>query len=213
MIAMASSSSLSRLLHASPPGSQPQAQPELQHQPSPPQSHAQQQQLQPPSQLSGAGNEGSSLAPIIAPGYSYPHTRSSASPAASGKSASLATPATSPTATSAPASASGSTASRGHAANTSLYQCADCLKRYSRPEHLQRHIATHTLGKRFVCDVGTAQRHPEMTNFPANDEWRLRSVERLSGVLISSRDTGPTTTMTAMAPRGGASTRLLALVV
>ncbi|KAK4672909.1 hypothetical protein QC763_107150 [Podospora pseudopauciseta] len=36
---------------------------------------------------------------------------------------------------------------------TSLYQCAHCLRRYSRPEHLQRHIATHTLGKRFVCDI------------------------------------------------------------
>ncbi|KAK0667582.1 putative transcription factor [Cercophora samala] len=35
----------------------------------------------------------------------------------------------------------------------SLYQCAHCLRRYSRPEHLQRHIATHTLGKRFVCDI------------------------------------------------------------
>ncbi|PSR99390.1 hypothetical protein BD289DRAFT_38255 [Coniella lustricola] len=43
--------------------------------------------------------------------------------------------------------------SRGHAPNSSLYQCADCLKRYSRPEHLQRHVATHTLGKRFVCDI------------------------------------------------------------
>ncbi|KAL8343286.1 hypothetical protein RB598_004569 [Gaeumannomyces tritici] len=31
--------------------------------------------------------------------------------------------------------------------------CADCLRRYARPEHLQRHIATHTLGKRFACDV------------------------------------------------------------
>ncbi|KAK4186449.1 C6 transcription factor RegA [Podospora australis] len=35
----------------------------------------------------------------------------------------------------------------------SLYQCAHCLRRYSRPEHLQRHIATHTLGKRFTCDA------------------------------------------------------------
>ncbi|KAL1844644.1 hypothetical protein VTK73DRAFT_2104 [Phialemonium thermophilum] len=41
----------------------------------------------------------------------------------------------------------------GHSTTQSLYQCADCLRRYSRPEHLQRHIATHTLGKRFVCDV------------------------------------------------------------
>ncbi|KAK0731674.1 hypothetical protein B0H67DRAFT_82858 [Lasiosphaeris hirsuta] len=42
---------------------------------------------------------------------------------------------------------------RGHASTQSLYQCADCLRRYSRPEHLQRHIATHTLGKRFTCDI------------------------------------------------------------
>ncbi|KAB5551149.1 hypothetical protein GE09DRAFT_1125088 [Coniochaeta sp. 2T2.1] len=42
---------------------------------------------------------------------------------------------------------------RSHSTTQSLYQCADCLKRYSRPEHLQRHIATHTLGKRFQCDV------------------------------------------------------------
>ncbi|TLD10122.1 hypothetical protein PgNI_06364 [Pyricularia grisea] len=40
-----------------------------------------------------------------------------------------------------------------HATSQSLYQCAYCLRRYSRPEHLQRHIATHTLGKRFVCDI------------------------------------------------------------
>ncbi|GAB1310394.1 Transcription factor Pig1p [Madurella fahalii] len=40
-----------------------------------------------------------------------------------------------------------------HSKTQSLYQCADCLRRYSRPEHLQRHIATHTLGKRFICDI------------------------------------------------------------
>ncbi|KAK3394128.1 hypothetical protein B0H63DRAFT_460102 [Podospora didyma] len=40
-----------------------------------------------------------------------------------------------------------------HQNTQSLYQCADCLRRYSRPEHLQRHIATHTLGKRFACEV------------------------------------------------------------
>ncbi|KAK4129576.1 hypothetical protein N657DRAFT_640226 [Parathielavia appendiculata] len=40
-----------------------------------------------------------------------------------------------------------------HAKTKSLYQCADCLRRYSRPEHLQRHVAAHTLGKRFTCDV------------------------------------------------------------
>lgn len=40
-----------------------------------------------------------------------------------------------------------------HAATPSLYQCAHCQKRYSRPEHLARHIQTHTLGKRFACQV------------------------------------------------------------
>ena len=43
--------------------------------------------------------------------------------------------------------------SRGHANTSSLYQCADCKRRYSRPEHLARHIQTHTLGKRFFCQV------------------------------------------------------------
>ncbi|KAL2017895.1 hypothetical protein VTK56DRAFT_1551 [Thermocarpiscus australiensis] len=40
-----------------------------------------------------------------------------------------------------------------HSTTQGLYQCAHCLRRYSRPEHLQRHIATHTLGKRFTCDI------------------------------------------------------------
>ncbi|KAK3310107.1 uncharacterized protein B0T15DRAFT_24611 [Chaetomium strumarium] len=45
------------------------------------------------------------------------------------------------------------TATGNHSKTQSLYQCADCLRRYSRPEHLQRHIAAHTLGKRFTCDI------------------------------------------------------------
>ncbi|KAI0409721.1 hypothetical protein F4802DRAFT_159728 [Xylaria palmicola] len=44
-------------------------------------------------------------------------------------------------------------ADRSHQMTASLYQCADCKKRYSRPEHLARHIQTHTLGKRFLCQV------------------------------------------------------------
>ncbi|KAK4158487.1 zinc finger protein klf1 [Chaetomidium leptoderma] len=43
--------------------------------------------------------------------------------------------------------------SGNHNKTQSLYQCADCLRRYSRPEHLQRHIASHTLGKRFTCEI------------------------------------------------------------
>jgi uncharacterized Zn-finger protein len=44
-------------------------------------------------------------------------------------------------------------ANQSHLMTSSLYQCADCKKRYSRPEHLARHIQTHTLGKRFFCQV------------------------------------------------------------
>ncbi|KAL1878644.1 hypothetical protein Daus18300_001919 [Diaporthe australafricana] len=98
--------------------------------------------------------------PTSSPGnYTYP-APPGASPAGSGTShpTPIATPATSPGALSTAGGSSvgggaANTPASGHAANTSLYQCADCLKRYSRPEHLQRHIATHTLGKRFICDV------------------------------------------------------------
>lgn len=38
---------------------------------------------------------------------------------------------------------------RGH----NLYACRDCGRSYSRPEHLVRHVQTHTLGRRFVCDI------------------------------------------------------------
>lgn len=51
-------------------------------------------------------------------------------------------------ATSTPAS----TPNRGHA-GPSLYACGDCGRRYSRPEHLQRHVQTHTLGRRFACQI------------------------------------------------------------
>ncbi|KAL0938789.1 C6 transcription factor [Colletotrichum truncatum] len=44
-------------------------------------------------------------------------------------------------------------ANQSHAATASLYQCAHCQRRYSRPEHLARHIQTHTLGKRFACQI------------------------------------------------------------
>ncbi|KPM40652.1 hypothetical protein AK830_g5890 [Neonectria ditissima] len=43
-------------------------------------------------------------------------------------------------------------ASRGHV-GPSLYACGDCGRKYSRPEHLQRHVQTHTLGRRFICQV------------------------------------------------------------
>ncbi|KAK2005127.1 hypothetical protein LX36DRAFT_676499 [Colletotrichum falcatum] len=44
-------------------------------------------------------------------------------------------------------------ATQSHATTASLYQCAHCQRRYSRPEHLARHIQTHTLGKRFACQI------------------------------------------------------------
>ncbi|POS78716.1 hypothetical protein DHEL01_v202900 [Diaporthe helianthi] len=120
-------------------------------------------QSQPQRSLSrtGAAHSASTSSPAY---YTYP-APPGVSPAASATShpTPLATPFNSP---GAPSTTGGSSvagaisntpasgqAANGHAANTSLYQCADCLKRYSRPEHLQRHIATHTLGKRFICDV------------------------------------------------------------
>lgn len=143
------SPSLSQLLHADsalpPPPSQPRH-PQRQHTPRPP-------SAQTAAQSPNTGDVSSTS--LSAPGYAYPPPPSSVSPAASGSSNHLATPATSPAATSAAGSTNGSSLPKGHAANTSLYQCADCLRRYSRPEHLQRHIATHTLGKRFVCDVSS----------------------------------------------------------
>lgn len=43
-----------------------------------------------------------------------------------------------------------------NAAGTStsnLYACRDCGRSYSRPEHLVRHVQTHTLGRRFICEI------------------------------------------------------------
>lgn len=173
-MASSNTSSLRNILHADPAAqNQPQHQHPHQHQgqsgahPQPGQSQTQDLQHQihlqngPPSSVSQSFSDTNSppgLAPISAPGYSYPPPPSTVSPAASGTDGTLVTPATSPTATSAPASANGSALPKGHATNSSLYQCAHCLKKYSRPEHLQRHIASHTLGKRFVCDVSLCRR-------------------------------------------------------
>ncbi|GKT42350.1 early growth response protein 1 [Colletotrichum spaethianum] len=52
-----------------------------------------------------------------------------------------------------PSYPSSAPATQSHAATASLYQCAHCQRRYSRPEHLARHIQTHTLGKRFACQI------------------------------------------------------------
>ncbi|KAM4054807.1 fungal specific transcription factor [Hirsutella rhossiliensis] len=44
-----------------------------------------------------------------------------------------------------------SSAAKGHGNN--FYACRDCGRSYSRPEHLVRHVQTHTLGRRFICDI------------------------------------------------------------
>lgn len=43
-------------------------------------------------------------------------------------------------------------AAKSHAGNN-LYACRDCGRSYSRPEHLVRHVQTHTLGRRFICEI------------------------------------------------------------
>ena len=45
-----------------------------------------------------------------------------------------------------------SSAAKSHGGNN-LYACRDCGRSYSRPEHLVRHVQTHTLGRRFICDI------------------------------------------------------------
>lgn len=155
---------LSHLLHADPAPQQQLHHPQQQQQHHQ-QQQAEYQQHQPPQpgQSPTAGSLSSGLAPVSG-SFTYPPPPSTASPAASATPNPLATPAASPTAQHTPGSASGSASGsvpKSHANNTSLYQCADCLKRYSRPEHLQRHIATHTLGKRFVCDVSLLDIDPD----------------------------------------------------
>ncbi|KAM3509203.1 hypothetical protein MY10362_000734 [Beauveria mimosiformis] len=41
---------------------------------------------------------------------------------------------------------------KGHV-GSNLYACRDCGRSYSRPEHLVRHVQTHTLGRRFICEI------------------------------------------------------------
>ncbi|KAM5351599.1 hypothetical protein ACJ41O_004322 [Fusarium nematophilum] len=69
-------------------------------------------------------------------------TPTGTAPAAAATSSHPAQPATDP-----------STPSNRPHAGPSLYACGDCGRRYSRPEHLQRHVQTHTLGRRFACGV------------------------------------------------------------
>ncbi|XWW97136.1 hypothetical protein V2A60_005117 [Cordyceps javanica] len=51
-----------------------------------------------------------------------------------------------------PDQSSGTTPRKGHV-GSNLYACRDCGRSYSRPEHLVRHVQTHTLGRRFICDI------------------------------------------------------------
>lgn len=43
--------------------------------------------------------------------------------------------------------------SQSNHSGNNLYACRDCGRSYSRPEHLVRHVQTHTLGRRFTCDI------------------------------------------------------------
>ncbi|KAL7798117.1 hypothetical protein V8C37DRAFT_245742 [Trichoderma ceciliae] len=65
---------------------------------------------------------------------------------------------TEPASVSASASASASTSASTSAShqshqNSNPYACRDCGRSYSRPEHLVRHVQTHTLGRRFACEI------------------------------------------------------------
>ncbi|UKZ51370.1 hypothetical protein TrVGV298_005129 [Trichoderma virens] len=50
------------------------------------------------------------------------------------------------------AESSGSASHQSHQ-NSNPYACRDCGRAYSRPEHLVRHVQTHTLGRRFACEI------------------------------------------------------------
>ena len=101
-----------------------------------------------------------------APAHVKSHSESRISPGAPGSTTGIASSATSPASSAAtpgpaPAPASGplptnATSTPGSQSNhkgNNLYACRDCGRSYSRPEHLVRHVQTHTLGRRFVCDI------------------------------------------------------------
>jgi hypothetical protein len=62
------------------------------------------------------------------------------------------TPGSAPSATPVTPASAAPSAPASHT-GTNLYACRDCGRSYSRPEHLVRHVQTHTLGRRFVCDI------------------------------------------------------------
>ncbi|OAA78066.1 C6 and C2H2 transcription factor RegA-like protein [Akanthomyces lecanii RCEF 1005] len=51
-----------------------------------------------------------------------------------------------------PDQSAATTPRKGHV-GSNLYACRDCGRSYSRPEHLVRHVQTHTLGRRFICEI------------------------------------------------------------
>ncbi|RFU81450.1 c6 and c2h2 transcription factor [Trichoderma arundinaceum] len=64
------------------------------------------------------------------------------------------TPETTTSTSAAAAAASASSQSQGQShQNNNPYACRDCGRSYSRPEHLVRHVQTHTLGRRFACEI------------------------------------------------------------
>ncbi|KAF5008273.1 hypothetical protein FDECE_5437 [Fusarium decemcellulare] len=96
-------------------------------------------------------------APVLFPSQSYPAQPPSASASAVLGAPQSFNPTTGPVSASTPTAtvatrSSSAQPSKAHA-GPSLYACGDCGRRYSRPEHLQRHVQTHTLGRRFACDV------------------------------------------------------------
>ena len=113
----------------------------------------------PPSTLY-LNNHGSSHAQTPSHGHGHAQSQSESrlSPAAPGSVTGTTTAATSPASPGGtPATASGTamstpTSQSNHRGNN-LYACRDCGRSYSRPEHLVRHVQTHTLGRRFVCDI------------------------------------------------------------
>lgn len=130
---------LSQILDPPRPPADPQQRLQHQHshqQPHPNQQHQHQQQPQPsflpqPREVNPMG-----AAPT---NKNFSHPSQTASPP---------TPTSSNQFTTSPGSAS----RQNHDASN-LYACRDCGRSYSRPEHLVRHVQTHTLGRRFVCDI------------------------------------------------------------
>lgn len=110
-------------------------------------------------------NNAQSLGPSHGRGHGHGHSHSHSgygesrlSPAAPGSVTGTTTAATSPASpagvpATGSATANSTPASQSNHRGNNLYACRDCGRSYSRPEHLVRHVQTHTLGRRFVCDI------------------------------------------------------------